>query len=78
MAVGACPYMDICCDISCFDRGVYRFYKVVKQMIAQILIFLLMADAAWVAYGLLRKQNRWPWICLYWITLTLENLVDLL
>ena len=47
-------------------------------MIAQILIFLLMADAAWVAYGLLRKQNRWPWICLYWIILTLKNLVDLL
>ena len=28
-------------------------------MIAQILIFLLMADAAWVAYGLLRKRNMW-------------------
>lgn len=47
-------------------------------MIAQILIILLMADAAWVAYGLLRQQNRWKWICLYWILLTLKNLIDLL
>ena len=47
-------------------------------MISQLLIFLLMADAAWVAYGLLRQQNRWKWICLYWILLTLKNLMDLL
>ena len=45
-------------------------------MSAQIFIFLLMADAAWVAYGLLRQQNRWKWICLYWIILTLKNLAD--
>lgn len=47
-------------------------------MIAQIFIFLLMADAAWVAYGLLRKRNMWKAICLYWILLTLKNLMDLL
>ena len=47
-------------------------------MISQLLIILLMADAAWVAYGLLRKKNRWTWICLYWILLTLKNLMDLL
>ena len=47
-------------------------------MIAQIFIFLLMADAAWVAYGLLRKKNRWAWICLYWRLLTLKNLMHLL
>lgn len=47
-------------------------------MISQLLIILLMADAAWVAYGLLRQQNRWKWICLYWILLTLKNLMDLL
>lgn len=45
-------------------------------MISQLLIILLMADAAWVAYGLLRQQNRWKWICLYWIILTLKNLAD--
>lgn len=47
-------------------------------MIAQILIFLLMADAAFVAYGLIRKRNMWKFICLYWILLTLKNFVDLI
>lgn len=47
-------------------------------MISQLLIILLMADAAWVAYGLIRKKNRWAWVCLYWIILTLKNLTDLL
>ena len=46
-------------------------------MISQILIFLLMADAAFVAYGLIRKRNMWKFICLYWILLTLKNFVDL-
>lgn len=47
-------------------------------MIAQILIFLLMADAAWVAYGLIRKRNMWRWIVLYWLILTAKNMVDLM
>ena len=46
-------------------------------MISQTLIILLMADAAWVAYGIYRKKNRWPWICIYWVILTIKNLVDL-
>jgi hypothetical protein len=47
-----------------------------EKMISQLLIILLMADAAWVAYGLLRKRNMWKWIVLYWIILTLKNLAD--
>lgn len=47
-------------------------------MIAQILIFCLMADAAWVAYGLVRKRNMWRWIVLYWMILTAKNLADLM
>ena len=47
-------------------------------MIAQILIFFLMADAAFVAYGLARKKNRWVYICLYWILLTAKNFADLM
>ena len=47
-------------------------------MIAQILIFLLMADAAFVAYGLIRKRNMWNAIVLYWVILTAKNLVDLM
>ena len=46
-------------------------------MISQILIFLLMADAAFVAYGLIRKRNMWRWIFLYWVILTAKNMVDL-
>lgn len=47
-------------------------------MVSQILIILLMADAAWVAWGLIRKRAMWRWICLYWIIMTLKNLSDLL
>ena len=47
-------------------------------MVSQILIILLMADAAWVAWGLIRQRVMWRWICLYWIILTLKNLSDLL
>ena len=46
-------------------------------MITQLLIFLLMADAAYVAYGLMRKRNMWKLIVLYWVILTVKNLVDL-
>lgn len=47
-------------------------------MISQIFICLLCANAAWVAAGLLRKKNMWPWICCYWILLTLKNLADVI
>lgn len=43
----------------------------------QILVLLLMLDATWVAWGLLRKRSMWPWICCYWILLTAKNAVDL-
>ena len=48
------------------------------KLISQILVLCLMADAAWVAQGLLRKQNMWRWICLYWLILTAKNAVDFL
>lgn len=44
--------------------------------VSQIFITLLMLDAGWVAYGLIRKKNMWRWICLYWVILTLKNLWD--
>ena len=46
--------------------------------VSQILVLLLMADAAWVFFGLIRQKNRWVWICLYWAILTLKNLADFL
>ena len=47
-------------------------------MISQAIVFLLMADAAWVVYGLIRKRNMWRWIVLYWVILTAKNMIDLL
>lgn len=46
------------------------------RFISQVLVFALMADAAWVAIGLARKKNMWKWIVLYWVLLTLKNAVD--
>ena len=46
------------------------------RIISQILVFLLMIDAAWVAVGLYRKKNRWRAIVLYWTILTIKNAVD--
>lgn len=48
------------------------------MMVAQILIILLMLDAAWVANGLAHKKNMWAFIVAYWIILTLKNAADLL
>lgn len=45
--------------------------------LSQIFVFLLFLDAAWVAHGLWRKQNRWKWIAWYWVLLTMKNLCDL-
>lgn len=46
--------------------------------VSQFCVYLLCADAAWVAYGLYRKQNRWKWIVLYWVILTLKNYCDIM
>ena len=46
--------------------------------VSQVFVFLLFADAAWVAYGLIRKRNMWKWICLYWVLLTAKNFCDLM
>ena len=46
--------------------------------VSQALILVLMADAAWVYAGLIRKKNRWFWICVYWAVLTIKNLADFL
>ena len=43
---------------------------------SQFFIFLLMIDAAVVAYGLSRKRNMWHLIVTYWVILTLKNTFD--
>lgn len=47
-------------------------------MLSQSFIVLLCVDAAWVAYGLIRRRNMWRYIVLYWVLLTLKNLCDLM
>lgn len=47
-------------------------------MISQAIVFLPMADAAWVAYGLLRKRNMWRWIVAYWVVLTIKNVIEVI
>ena len=43
---------------------------------SQGLILLMMLAAAWVAFGLAQKKNRWKAILTYWIILTIKNAVD--
>lgn len=43
---------------------------------SQFFVFLLMIDAAIVAFGLARKRNMWRFIVAYWIILTLKNAFD--
>lgn len=40
------------------------------------LVLALLVIAAVVAVGLMRKKNMWPLIVLYWVTLTVKNLID--
>jgi hypothetical protein len=37
-----------------------------------------MIDAAHVANGLVHHRDMWKWIVLYWVILTIKNLVDFL
>lgn len=47
-----------------------------RKIITQTLITLLMVDAAIVAIILISGWTAWPWICAYWVILTLKNAVD--
>lgn len=45
-------------------------------MLTNLLIASLTIIAAIVAYGLYRKRNMWHWIVVYWLVLTIKNLLD--
>lgn len=45
-------------------------------MLSQFFVFLLLADAAFVCWGLARERIMWKWIVLYWEILTAKNLID--
>ncbi len=45
---------------------------------SQVLVLCLILIAGIVAIGLAMKKNMWKFIILYWVTLTLKNITDLL
>ena len=49
-----------------------------KKLISQVMILWLVALSAGVFVGQLRHDNVWPFICAYWLMVTLKNFVDLL
>ena len=48
------------------------------QMLDTALVLALMAIAAVVLVGLVRRRNMWGWIVAYWAVLTVRNAVALL
>ena len=44
--------------------------------VTDYLILLLMVDAAVVFFGLTKKKNMWPFIVVYWLILTIKNMID--
>lgn len=46
------------------------------RRITDILIIVLAVIAAVVATGLIMGWSMWAWIIIYWLTLTVKNVVD--
>ena len=46
------------------------------QKVKQMLILLLLIDAAAVFVMQVMKLNPWPFVCLYWAILTVKNALD--
>lgn len=44
-------------------------------MLDQVLIFLLCLEALLIAVGLCKRVNMWPFIVMYWVTLTVKNAI---
>lgn len=42
-----------------------------------IFTFVLMVLAGGIAYGLAKREDVWPVICLYWFVLTVKYAVEL-
>lgn len=47
-------------------------------MLTNLLIIFLAIIAAVVACGLYRKRTMWHWIVLYWLVLTVKNIIDVI
>lgn len=46
------------------------------RKVKQMLILLLLIDAAAVFVMQVMKVNPWPFVCLYWAILTAKNALD--
>ena len=46
--------------------------------LSQMLIFALIIIAAWVAFTLAAGKSAWILIIVYWVVLTIKNIVDLI
>ena len=44
-------------------------------MIIQVLLAII---AAYVAYGLYKHRVMWRWIVIYWLVLTVKNVLDVI
>ena len=40
-----------------------------------IFLILLMIDSMLIAAGVYQKRNMWPYICIYWVLMTVKNVV---
>lgn len=47
-------------------------------MVDQILIAALMVIALRVAVGLARKKDMWAWVMVYWVVLSVRNVLSML
>lgn len=49
-------------------------------MVIKIFVVILMIIAGIVSYLQIKQEPKkaWPWICIYWCTLTIKNLIELL
>lgn len=47
-------------------------------MISKIIVLLLMVIAGIVSFFQIKQNPKkaWPWIVIYWLTLTVKNLID--
>ena len=48
------------------------------KLLSQSLIFALIIIAAWVAFTLAAGKSAWILIIVYWVVLTIKNIVDLI
>ena len=77
MVVGAFARVDNDNNIRHFHCGLLLHHLEVEQVTTAFQVILAVI-AAVVAVGLYRKRNMWAVIILYWVVLTLKNIVEVI